>query len=72
MTERIRLRSSTIRRNGTRGYVISIPGIWVENESLALGDQVNVFQNVAGELVVTKAPKPVPSSAAVPPKAASE
>lgn len=54
----IKIAEHKIQKYGLRGFMISVPGIWVKDNKLAPGDTVEVFRDlVPDQLIIRTIPK---------------
>ena len=50
----VKIRKYKISKRGLRGWHISIPAEWAEDNSVKAGDMITCFRTVKGELVYLK------------------
>lgn len=50
----VKIKSVKVRKNGERGFTVSLPQVWVSDLCLKAGDKLDVFRDEKGTLSYTK------------------
>jgi hypothetical protein len=56
----VKVKSYRIRKNGTRGVVISLPKVWTDDLALSPGEKLDLYQDEHGRLLIVPPGAPAP------------
>ena len=53
----VKIKTFKIGRRGARGYTLTLPKIWLDDNALEPGDQLDVYRDNENRLIIIKSEK---------------